>query len=261
MQRSISVVLSVLLVASVCALSAEPIAAGTGSCASNNFNYFSSACYYKDTQFSGAYTEWTSVSMNITQTAANNGEWIAEHLIMRDRQSGGTASTFLEVGDTAGGAGIPGHNNEWARMWYWVDGSSGYSENFIQYAPGGGNGDNITRGWGMQWETSPSACAQNAWVIYVGGSCKAVVTTWKNPTNTADFKQFTGMEIYNGGRTLDASKNSGLYDNKNQQWRDLNNAWHTWDLVWTQNDAPCGTAPTCLQGWWNGIWNNGKPSQ
>lgn len=228
------------------------VAAGTGNCAAAS-NFFSSACYYKDTQFSGAYVEFPSVALNIAQAAANNGEWIGENLILRDRQSSPFLTTFLEVGDSGGGGFIPGHTGEWSRMWYWVDGSSGgYSENFIQYSPA----DAANRSYGMQWESS-----QTAWVIYIAGSAKATVTTWRNPTTTADMRQFTGMEINNGGRALDASKNSPLFGNKNQQWRDLTNIWHGWDLVWTQVDSPCGTAPTCLQGWWSGVWNNAKPAQ
>jgi hypothetical protein len=172
-------------------------------------------------------------------------------------------TSFLEVGDTAGGGNIIGHVGEWARIWYWAgdaNPSRAYTENFIQYAPGGGQGDGLLRGWGMQWETS-SPCAQNAWVIYVGGNCKAIISGWNPPTNTADMKMFTGLEVGKAGRPLDANENSGLFDNQQQEWRDLVNGWHTWDLLWTQVDSPCGSAPTCLQGWWTGIWNNAKPAQ
>lgn len=226
----------------------------TGDCANNNSNWFSSVCYYKDTQFSGAYVEWASVALNITQTAATNYEFIAEHLILRDRYLTPATSTFLEVGDTAGGNSIILHTHEWNRMWYWVDGTGVYSENFIQYAPGGGAGDGLNRGWGIQWES-----ANNAWVIYVGGAPQVYIGSWKSPSNTAGLKMFTGLEISNGGRALDASKNSGLFQNQLQQWRDLASGWHLWDLRWEQNDQPCGTAPTCLQGWWSTLWNNAKP--
>lgn len=248
------------LVIALIPVSADRAAAGSGSCASNPYNYFSSACYYKDTQYSGAYVARSSVALNITQTAASSGEYISEHLILRDRQSAPAGTTsFLEVGDTAGGGQVIGHVHEWARMWYWAgdaNPSRTYTENFIQYAPN----DSVLRGWGMQWETS-SPCATNAWVIYIAGSCKAVISSWNQPTNTADMKMFTGLEVGKGGAPLDASENSGLFDNQQQQWRDLTNTWHTWDLLWTQVDSPCGTAPTCLQGWWTGIWNNAKPAQ
>jgi hypothetical protein len=70
-------------------------------------------------------------------------------------------------------------------------------------------------------------------------------------------KMLTGLEV--GGGVLDGNRNSGLFTNQSQQWRDLNNLWHVWDARWEQLDSPCGTAPTCLQGWWTGLWNNAKP--
>jgi hypothetical protein len=225
--------------------------ADSGNCASNMNNKFSSVCYYKDAQFSGAYAEWQSTTLNISQSAANAGGFIAEHLIVRDRYSDPIHSSFLEVGDTAGGGNIPGHVNEWARMLYWIDASVVYTEHFIQYAPN----DGLNRGWKVEWDS-----AQADWVISIAGTPKAVVTTWKQPSDTAGLKILTGLEVLSGGQPLDASKNSGLFANKAQAWRDLNNTWWGWDIVWQQVDSPCGSPPTCLQGWWTGIWNNAKPA-
>jgi hypothetical protein len=236
-------------------------AALSGNCANTN-NYFSSICYFfGGYQASGAYVEWPSATLNITQASANSREWIAEHLIFRNRASDAVNTTFLEIGDTAGGGSILGHAGEWARMWYWVDqsrpGAQFYSENFIAYSPS----DGLNRSYGVQWES-----AQNAWVMYIAGTPKVSVTTWV-AASTIDGKFFTGMEI--GSPSLSANKNSGLLTNTRQQWRDTANTWHLLDEagLWTQVDMPCGSAPTCLQGypqrgapgWWTGTWNNAKP--
>jgi hypothetical protein len=250
--------IAALVIAGLLAVPGGSAHADVGNCSNNANNKVSWVCHYRDTQFSGAYVEWQSTSLNITQATANAGEFISEMLILRDRYYDPPNSTFLEVGDTAGGGNIIGHVGEWARMWYWVNATTvgGYTEHFIQYAPGGGTGDGLNRSWGMQWES-----ADNAWVIYIAGSRKVTVTSWKQPIQTAGMKMLTGLEIYNGLRPLDATKNSGLFANKAHAWRDLNNAWWGWDLRWEQVDSSCGTAPTCLQGWWTNQWNNAKPAQ
>jgi hypothetical protein len=142
MRSLLTVMLALILVVA----GAGPAEAVVGTCSSNTQTYISWICYFKDTQFSGAYAEWPSVALNISSSSAASKHFIAEILLLRDRQSlPGAQSTYLEVGDTAGGGNIVGHAGEWGRMWYWVDATQGYSENFIEYAPNGGTGDGVNR--------------------------------------------------------------------------------------------------------------------
>jgi len=75
------------------------------------------------------------------------------------------------------------------------------------------------------------------------------------------------MGIYNGVRNLDSSKNSGNFLLGNLLIKDASGSWGSWVGANTQVDNPCGTAPTCLQGWWSQTpppytnRNIGKPAQ
>lgn len=253
------------LIVGITQITAVPAAALAGPCSANRSLYFSVIC-----QTSGhaeaLYAEWPSVPLNITQASANSGQWISEAMwVYHSWVDGQTQyAPWLELGDTAGGGagtgGILGHQNEWARMWYWVDGTQGaccgVTSYFIAYAPN----DSVSRAWGIQYDT-----ALGSWGLYIGGVKYVTVTYFPNPNTMTNMRLFQGMEVNNGGTipppALNASKNSGLFTVRNMNYRDCC-TWLPLISPTIQVDAPCGTSPTCLQGWWTSYprdWNNAKP--
>lgn len=250
---------SVLFVAAM--LGGRPIAALAGPCTDVTTRYFSMICQYTNLQYQGTYAEWPSVPLNISAAAAANGEYIAQVLWIYENFGGVGPLTSLEVGDTAGGGRLGGHLNQWARMWYWVDGSAGSPgiQNFIAYSPS----DSVNRSYEIAWDAP-----NNRWLVCAGGTCQISVTSWKDPnTFRSQIVLQDGMEIANGGRALDASKNSGNFLLSNLQIKGTTGLWGGWNTAGEQVDSFCGIAPTCLQGWWSAPpppftnRNIGKPSQ
>jgi hypothetical protein len=200
------------------------------------------------------------VPLNISSTAAANGEFIAEALWLYENFGGGGAYTFLEVGDRAGGGVTPGHENEWARIWYWLDGTRGPSQlfqHFIAYSPN----DSMVRGYEIFWNGGIE------WWI-CADTCPIRVNWMSAEILRAPTVLVVGMEINNAGRALDSSKNSGTFLDQNMLGRYPSGSWSNWPTNSTyQIDSLCGVPPTCLQAWWSQLppphtnWNNGKPSQ
>jgi hypothetical protein len=232
----------------------QPASADLGPCSNVTVRKFSEICYSSSTTWQGLYAVWPSVPLNITAQAAANSEYIAEVLWLLEGNGTGS-QTYLEVGDTAGGGAIGNHRNEWARMWYWVDGSSGSNvQNFIQYSPA----DSAPRGYEIAWDGVK-------WLV-CADTCPIVVYTWKNPSTFRPTVWVSGgMEINNGGRPLDSSKNSGNFLMQSLLLKYPDGSWAGFPSASTQVDSPCGVAPGCLQGWWNQTpppydnFNNGKP--
>jgi hypothetical protein len=197
------------------------------------------------------------VPLNVDPGAAANGEYIAEALWLYEND-GGSPETYLEVGDTAGGAKIGGHVNEWARMYYWVDGSTGLNiQNFIDYSPA----DSQPRSFELAWNGGTD------WLVCAGGTCP-IVAHWKNPVNFRPNTFLTvGLEINNSQRPLDSSKNSGDFLDQSVLVKYPTGLWQGWPSALSQVDSPCGSPPTCLIGSWNqptppyDNWLNGKPGQ
>src|SRR4029079_14695032 len=119
------------LMAFTLALAAGLLAGGRGAdalsggvCATAAVRYFTVVCHNSNTAWSGLYAKWLSVPLNIAQSTANAGRFVAQAIWLNDHWSSDANFSFLEIGDTAGGGAIPGHVNEWARMTYWVRGTA-----------------------------------------------------------------------------------------------------------------------------------------
>lgn len=218
-------------------------------------NYFSVICDLKAAGgLTGIYAEWPSTTLNISQVSATAGYWIQQSNWLHAGDG-----TWLEFGDTAGTGNMMFNSNAWERHWFWVDGShgmAGYAEWDIQLAPS----DGLNRAWGMQWET-------DHWTMYIGGVPKVIVNQWRSPSTFSAPRFTQGMEIFNGqaaghARPLDSGMNSAVFLAQRHQFRDASSAWFFLNAVYLQVDSPCGTAPTCLQGWIvpGQGFNNAKPA-
>ncbi len=237
---------------------ARPAAAQVGSCSSATSNFVSVICDISTAKWEGVYAEWPSVALNISSVYASAGNFISEATwIYNHDVTAGTGGPWLEIGDTAGGGRIVFHENEWARMWYWVDGTGLTAiDHFYNYSPS----DGVVRSYGIQWDS-----AVNAWDICFNGTCQYTVT-WTNPSTFPSTTVEVGLEVVTG-TTLDANTNSGNFVVTNNKVRDPNGSWDVYPQINApQVDSPCGFAPGCLQGYWGSSvppytnWNNGKPA-
>jgi hypothetical protein len=249
-----------LVVAVTSIVSMQQPASAAGPCNTNTLRKYAIACNYSATQWQGTYALWPSVPLNISSTAAANREFIDESLWLYQNYGGPGGYSWLEVGDAGGGGKVIGHEGEWARMWYWVDGTRGPNQaiqNFIAYSPS----DSVVRTYEIFWNTSIE------WRI-CADTCPIIVN-WTDPHI---FQPQTilavGMEINNDGRELDSSKNSGTFAVQSMLGRYPSGSWSDWPTNSTyQIDSLCGVPPTCLQAWWSQPpppftnWNNGKPAQ
>ncbi|HEV8656283.1 MAG TPA: hypothetical protein VGR85_12305 [Candidatus Limnocylindria bacterium] len=255
-----AVILSISLAVTSIVAMQQPASADSGACTANTLRKFAIACNYSATQWQGTYATWPSVPLNISSAAAANREFIDESLWLYENYGGLGGYTYLEVGDAAGGGKIIGHEGEWARMWYWVDGTRGKDQaiqNFIAYSPN----DSMRRSYEIYW---------NGGIQW--GICAETCPISVNWTDANILRPQTilavGMEINNGGRELDSSKNSGTFSDQSMLGRYPSGSWLSWPTDSTyQIDSLCGVPPTCLQAWWSQPpppytnWNNGKPSQ
>jgi hypothetical protein len=234
-------------------LYARPAASLSGACSGNSLIYVSMFCYVSSNRWSGVFAKWPSVALNVSQSWAQQGHFISEATWLYNQNS-----QWLEIGDTAGGSNIVGHVNEWARMWYWVDGTGPEIDNFYNYSVL----DYVTRSYGVQWN-APNA----SWDVCFNGSCQFSVYTWSDPATFTATDAVAGLEVGAGGSPLDANSNSENFLVTENLLRDPNGNWVAYPSALKQVDLPCGTAPTCLQGFWSSTpppytnWNNGKPSQ
>lgn len=254
----------VLLVSLQVANSAPTNALSGNYCSPNPKNYFSNICFFAGSgpSWSGVYAEWPSVALNITQAKANAGYWIAQVMWFSNEADG----TWLELGDSAGTSKMVDQNtglplpNLWERWWYWVDGVGMYAEWGIQQAPS----DGVNRAWGIQWEPT-----YGDWRGYIAGSQK-FTKVWRDPNTMSYVSPALGIEIFNGvdeasgnPYPLDSGMNSGLFTATRLLVRDLAGGWYNWPSQNVAVDSPCGSAPTCLQGWQPAAnqFNDAKPAQ
>lgn len=259
------VILALTLALSVSTVLAQPAFALNGPCYGTSPtpapHYYSYVCYQSASKWSGIYAQWASVPLNITQADATAGQFISEVIWLYQLAP---SPSWLEVGDTAGGSGIQGHPNEWARMWYWTDGALGPNyeiDNFWAYSPS----DSSSHSYGIQFDFPT-----NLWQICKDGVCP-FTRGWGNPNTFTSTKAFTGMEINRGDpntgalQPLDSSMNSGNFVASSMLLRNPDTSWVNWPSATTQVDNPCGSAPSCLQGYWGVTpppytnFNNGKP--
>jgi len=233
-----------------------------GSCDTASRRYFSNICHNSNSQWSGIYASWPSVPLNLTSQAASAGHFISEVIWLNDHWSSDPSFSFVEIGDTTGGGAIPGHTNEWARMWYWGHGTTTSTfASFWAYSPS----DSSQHAYGFQYNAT-----WNGWDLCIDQVCP-IGYGWQNPNTFFDTRAVFGMELNNGSSggvpfALDASANSGNFLASQIQVRSLSQVWTGLPSALMQVDRPCGTAPTCLQGWWQNAtppydnFNNGKPA-
>jgi hypothetical protein len=240
--------------------SARPAAALAGSCAGSSGNYISIVCDISSAKWTGVYAQWPSVPLNISQSWATQGRFIAEVTWLYNADTR-TCSVcpWLEIGDTAGGGNIPGHINEWARMWYWVDGSTGSEiDHFYAYSAS----DSVVRAYGVQWNS-----VAGSWDICFHDACQFAGVAFGNPATFGTTTAAVGLELGSFGLGIDSNTNSGNFIVTNNKVRDPNGSWAIYPQAVPQVDAACGVAPSCLQGFWGTPvppytnWNNGKPVQ
>jgi len=232
----------------------RPAAGLVGNCASLTNHYYSIVCLQSSYKYQGNSAKWSAaVPLNISQAAAAQGRFISEVVWAYDFSTPSNP-TWLETGDTAGGSGIVGHVNEWARMHYYVDGTRGSANEkdyFYRYAPTDGQQHEFT----VQWIT-------DRWYVCFDGSCPTSFT-WTAPGNMATTREAGGLEI--GGTPLSGSTtNSGTFQLNTMVLKNVSGQWLGWPAPQTQVDQPCGSVP-CLQGYWAtttppyDMWNNGQP--
>ena len=239
-------------------------------------NAYATACTYgfsDRVSFTGIHAEWPSVPLNITRDGAYSLDgWVLQAIWLYDRY-GDADQSWLEMGDTAGGHTMIGHENEWARMWYWVNGDAlgpgTYSVNFIQYSAN----DALIRGYAIQKESS-------GWQINLkdengNWSTKATVT-WKDPSTMLKQVAGTGMEIgpsvvNDNTNTKDANIVVQNFQDQHMLLRDPALVWNGWPAAtYTQVSPQCDYVtflprePFCLNGSWlqptvTDNWQNNKP--
>lgn len=236
---------------------ARPAEALVGNCASLTDHYYSIVCVQSSYPYNGNSAKWSAaVPLNISQTAAAQGRFISEVVWAYDFTTPSNPR-WLEAGDTAGGSGIIGHVNEWARIHYYTDGTRGSAfekDYFYRYAPADGQQHEFT----VQWIGS-------LWYVCFDGSCPTSFSTWTAPANMTTTREAGGLEI--AGTPLSTSTtNSGTFQLNTMLLKNTSGQWLGWPAPLTQVDMPCGTVP-CLQGYWAtttppyDMWNNGQPTQ
>lgn len=244
-----AVLVAAFVVTSSLLRAAEPAIAGT--CTNSSYHEYSVVCLYSTYKYQGTLAKWSAaVPLNISQSAAASGEFIAEALWFSDYFN----NTWLEIGDTAGGAAIQGHTDEWARMRYYTDGSHGVAyelDYFYDYAPTDGQ----QHQYAIQW-------AGNGWQVCFDNSCPTSFS-WEVPSGIPEIDASGGLETT---ANLDpAQENSGTFQLNTMNLANEVGLWYGWPSASTEVDLPCGTVP-CLQGWWAAgppppydMWNNGEP--
>jgi hypothetical protein len=233
------------------------IAAGQQALAGSCFGDWSYSvfCLASSIKWSGAIAKWPSVPLNISLSHAQQGYFIDEEVFLGEVDT----QTYLIIGDQAGGHTTVGHQNEWARMWFWVDGTGPNDiVNFYDYSPA----DFATRSYGFQWNGSTGR-----WDICFFQVCQFSGPSWKNPAFFGQTWAANGLHV--NQLFLDANTNSGNFIVTFNQLRDLNSVWQSYPSAATQVDSQCGGSlfpPNCLGGTWGQQpppytnWNNGKPA-
>jgi hypothetical protein len=236
-----------------------------GNCFSNRNNFFSIACVTGASGYRGVRAAHQGAALNTSQDASNGGSYVSEAIWFYDNWSG--AAPWLEVGDTAGGGQIQGHENAWERWWYWVDGRGTYAE--FPIAP-------ANRNPALRYHFIIQREDNGTWSILIcdaADNCGNVVPNLSWATTNTDQRLVVGME--DNGLTLNNNTNTGspieTFEHDTMSLKLSNGLWASWPHVNTptQIDAGCGFSfnppPFCLNGAWANPgapwdnWRNNKP--
>jgi hypothetical protein len=251
-----------LLAAVVLILNAggNPARADSGNCAGFS-TVVSIKCMYGSwtgQRYGGGLADWNSAALNITESAAHSGQFIAEAMWFTG--IGTSATTYLKVGITGGTSTMIGNANQWQRWYYYVDATvpGTIQLNGIIEAPN----DNISRHY--QLEAFPDGSGQ--WSVLAGcdPACWGVYVWWADPNNTTVFNNtlyMVGLEVTPG--VMNSSSNAPTF---NDHYLGAIN-WVTkggeLPAYSAQVDRPCSlnSVPFCLNGNGTGTnWDNNKPN-